>query len=174
MQYKYLVPALLGLSILGMAALLSNEALAGGGGGRSYISEECNDPVCDVTMRGATFAPDTLNVRPDSTIVWTNTDKMPHSVTSGIPKDESAGLLFDSGFLMPGAAEIWEYRFDSTSAGTFDYFCRVHPTMVGKVIVAGEIAPEFPHFALAFIAASAFASLIAVVRSRKNNGEALR
>lgn len=55
---------------------------------------------------------------------------MVHTVTSGDGfSDPNMGREFDSGLL----GGTFVHRFNAT--GTFSYFCQIHPTMVGKVIV---------------------------------------
>ena len=53
-----------------------------------------------------------------------------HTVTSGSP-DKGPNELFDSGLF--GAGEVFEHTF--TSPGKEDYYCIVHPWMVGSVDV---------------------------------------
>jgi len=79
------------------------------------------------------FSPNVLNVAPGTTVTWTNTDKVSHTITSGKVSDDSAGSMFDSGLVKPGKT----FQFTFATAGTYDYFCTVHPWMVGQV-VAGE------------------------------------
>ena len=64
-------------------------------------------------------------------LTWTN---IVHTVTSGEPNTVNAGELFDSGLsalIMP--SKSFSHKF--LHPGEFSYFCRVHPTMVGKVRV---------------------------------------
>jgi plastocyanin len=56
-----------------------------------------------------------------------NQDGVDHTVTS-------TGGLFDSGNLESG--DDFEYRFDT--AGTFPYFCTLHPSMTGEVVVVEQ------------------------------------
>jgi plastocyanin len=62
---------------------------------------------------------------------------MEHTVTSGTgPSDTSTGKQFDSGLSGPTvliAGKTFSHQF--TKAGEFPYFCRIHPTLVGKVVV---------------------------------------
>lgn len=51
-------------------------------------------------------------------------DSVAHTVTE-------KGGSFDSSNLAAGAA--WSHRFDD--AGTFDYYCSLHPWMEGRVAV---------------------------------------
>ncbi|MGI0018633.1 MAG: plastocyanin/azurin family copper-binding protein [Nitrosotalea sp.] len=83
------------------------------------------------------FAPNPLTVTPGTTVTWKNTDTVSHYVTSGKASDETTGTIFDSGNLIkPGST----YQFTFANAGTFDYFCSVHPWMTGQVIVANAAA----------------------------------
>jgi len=63
-------------------------------------------------------------------ILWRNDDSSAHTVTSGSASDGPDGT-FDSSIFM--SKKTFEHTFDK--AGTYDYFCVVHPWMTGKVIV---------------------------------------
>lgn len=78
------------------------------------------------TPDAATFEPDAVTVQPRTTVVWTNTDSSAHTVTSREP----AGV-FDSGVMGPD--EEFEFTFETT--GSFEYYCKIHPAMVGSVVV---------------------------------------
>lgn len=78
------------------------------------------------TPDAATFKPDAVTVQPRTTVVWTNTDSSAHTVTSREP----AGV-FDSGVMGPD--EEFEFTFETT--GRFEYYCKIHPAMVGNVVV---------------------------------------
>ncbi len=83
------------------------------------------------------FSPNPLNVAPGTTVTWKNTDTVSHYVTSGKPSDNTTGTVFDSGNLIKPAGT---YQFTFANAGTFNYFCTVHPWMTGEVIVGGAAA----------------------------------
>jgi plastocyanin len=55
-------------------------------------------------------------------IQWENHDSLDHSVTSGQPKDDNAGELFDSGLLTKGEAVCVQFN----KPGYFHYFCTGH------------------------------------------------
>jgi plastocyanin len=77
------------------------------------------------------FSPNPVQIKRGGDIKWINEDLVTHTVTSGSGfTDDKMGKEFDSGLL--GAT--YNKAFDK--AGEFSYFCQVHPTMVGKVIVA--------------------------------------
>jgi plastocyanin len=82
------------------------------------------------------FAPDALAVAVGTTITWTNQDRFGHTVTGGTPQDINSdfdlilGLTTDK----DTTGETGSYTFET--AGTFEYFCRYHPSMVGTVTVS--------------------------------------
>jgi plastocyanin len=89
------------------------------------------------TLGDKGFSPNPINVKVGDTVTWTNSDNMEHTVTSGTgPSDSSTGKQFDSGLSGPTAltaGKTFSHQF--TKAGEIPYFCEIHPTLVGKVIV---------------------------------------
>jgi plastocyanin len=79
----------------------------------------------DVVLDNFTFAPGTVNVTVGSTITWTNHDSVPHNVVA-------ADRRFTSPVLDTGGQ--YSHRFDA--AGTYAYFCSLHPRMTGRIVVA--------------------------------------
>lgn len=77
------------------------------------------------------FDPQEVDVKIGTTVVSTNDDSASHTVTNGKPSDNEFGKMFDSGLIKNN--KTFEYTF--SSAGSFDYFCQVHPWMTGKVTV---------------------------------------
>ncbi len=71
-----------------------------------------------------------VQIKVGTTITWKNVDTAAHYATSG--KDATSDGIFDSG--MVNAGKTFSYKFDK--AGTYDYFCMVHPWMTGKVTVS--------------------------------------
>jgi len=65
--------------------------------------------------------------------IWHNVDTAAHTVTAGTPAEAQIDL-FDSSLVAPGA--MFSHKF--TDAGTYDYFCMVHPWMQGMVMVSAE------------------------------------
>jgi len=78
----------------------------------------------DVKIDNFIFGPQTLTVSVGTTVVWTNRDDIPHTVvsTDGVFKSK-----------VRDTDEKFSYTF--TKAGTYPYFCSVHPKMTGKVVV---------------------------------------
>jgi plastocyanin len=77
----------------------------------------------DVKIDNFSFGPQAITVPVGATIAWTNRDDIPHTVVSE--------GLFKSKVL--DTDEKFSYRFDK--AGTYSYFCSLHPKMTGKVVV---------------------------------------
>ena len=71
------------------------------------------------------FKQSQLTINVGDTIIWTNKDSTRHTVTS------DAGNELGSDYLPKN--EIYSHTFNL--AGTFDYHCRPHPYMKGKIIV---------------------------------------
>ncbi|MBS0327897.1 MAG: cupredoxin family copper-binding protein [Proteobacteria bacterium] len=79
--------------------------------------------VHTVVIDGFAFKPAELTVERGDTVVWRNTDPVPHTATA---KD-----AFDSGSIAAGAS--WKYV--ATKPGRYDYLCTFHPIMKGTLVV---------------------------------------
>ncbi len=79
----------------------------------------------DVVVDNFSFAPATTSVAVDATVTWTNHDDVPHNVVSRDKKFASPVLDTDQRF---------SHTFDA--AGTYKYYCSIHPMMTGEVVVA--------------------------------------
>jgi plastocyanin len=77
-----------------------------------------------VTIDNFTFTPPELTVAVGTTVKWVNHDDIPHTVVDNNKAFRSKALDTDDA-----------YSFTFASAGTFSYFCGLHPHMVGKIIV---------------------------------------
>ncbi|MFI5225180.1 MAG: cupredoxin domain-containing protein [Candidatus Limnocylindrales bacterium] len=88
-------------------------APAGAGGGSGAV-----------TIADFAFSPSTITIAAGSTVTWTNNDTTAHTVTlddgSATSDDIAAGSTFQHTF---------------TTAGTFTYHCKIHPTMTATVVV---------------------------------------
>jgi plastocyanin len=77
-----------------------------------------------VPIDNFTFKPDVITVPMGTRIEWQNDDDIPHSIVETQGKFHSPALDTED-----------KYAFTFVAAGTFDYFCGLHPHMTGKVIV---------------------------------------
>ena len=87
-------------------------------------SAAAQDATNVITIDNFTFSPKELTVAVGTTVKWVNHDDIPHLVVEKKTTFRSKALDTDD-----------SYSYTFTSAGTFDYFCGLHPHMVGKVIV---------------------------------------
>jgi plastocyanin len=77
-----------------------------------------------VTIDNFSFAPQTLTVPVGATVTWTNRDDIPHTVVSNDGLFKSKTRDTDE-----------KFSFTFTKAGTYPYFCSIHPKMTGKIVV---------------------------------------
>ena len=95
-------------------------------------------PGCEET--DACYIPSSVNVSAGEMVTWSNDDTAAHTVTSGTAVGGADGV-FESGLFAAGTT--FSHTFEEE--GTFDYFCMVHPWMVGSVVVGtgtGNTATE--------------------------------
>jgi plastocyanin len=77
----------------------------------------------EVKIDNFSFGPGTLTVPVGTTVTWTNRDDIPHTVVSTEGAFKSKVLDTDE-----------KFSFTFSKAGTYPYFCSIHPKMTGKVI----------------------------------------
>ncbi|MFI9383778.1 plastocyanin/azurin family copper-binding protein [Kutzneria sp. NPDC052558] len=85
-----------------------------------------------VDIKNYAFTPASITVSPGDTVTWTNEDTAPHTVTV-----TSGPVKFASPTLQQG--QTFSYTF--TQAGTYSYYCAVHPDMKATVTVQGATPP---------------------------------
>jgi plastocyanin len=79
----------------------------------------------EVKIDNFAFSPQTLTVAVGTTVRWVNRDDIPHTVVSD---DKTA-------FKSKALDTDDKFSFTFTKAGTYPYFCSIHPKMTGKVVV---------------------------------------
>jgi plastocyanin len=81
-------------------------------------------PGTEVKIDNFSFGPQTITVPVGATVTWTNRDDIPHTSvsTEGVFKSK----VMDTD-------EKFSYTF--TKAGTYPYYCSIHPKMTGQVVV---------------------------------------
>ena len=88
---------------------------------------------CELTDEGC-FSPNSATVEIGGVVIFSNTDDVKHTFTSGVPSDDTIGTDFNSGILSPGDSAQWE----PTTIGEYSYFDMIHPWMQGSIIVIEE------------------------------------
>ena len=101
-----------------------------------YNAIGSSTPGCEET--NSCFEPYETILDVGGEVTWHNEDTAAHTVTSGDIKGEGPDGIFDSSLLGPGKTFFFKFE----EAGTFKYFCMVHPWMEGVVTVQGEMMEE--------------------------------
>jgi plastocyanin len=78
-----------------------------------------------VNIQGSAFSPAEITIKQGESVTWTNKDSVGHTIV---------GTTFTSTLLDTGQSFTQVFNV----AGTFDYHCSVHPSMIGKVIVTSS------------------------------------
>jgi plastocyanin len=78
-----------------------------------------------VNINGQAFTPPSVSVQVGQRVIWRNNDVVAHTATAN-------NGAFNTGLIAPGS----QAGVTMNSAGTFGYFCAVHPNMTGTVSVS--------------------------------------
>jgi len=85
-------------------------------------AEDPADPLA-VHIDNFVFVPVQLTVKVGQTVTWTNRDDIPHTVVS------------DGAFKSKAMDTDEKFSYTFAKPGTYNYFCSIHPKMIGKVVV---------------------------------------
>ena len=83
------------------------------------------ESTAKVVIENFSFSPKTFTVPAGATVTWTNHDNVPHVVSSADNQFKKSPVL--------KAGQSFSNTF--STAGTYSYFCSIHPRMTGKIIV---------------------------------------
>jgi plastocyanin len=115
------------VSIAGWAAALVLGIVALGVGQKSLAaSPQEKKPTTEVTIDNFSFGPKALTVQVGTTVTWTNRDDIPHTVVSTDDLKTFKSKVLDTDE---------KFSFTFSKAGSYPYFCSIHPKMTGKIIV---------------------------------------
>jgi amicyanin len=115
------------VSIASLAVILTLGVAGLGVGQKSSIAlAQDKASSLEVKIDNFSFGPASLAVAVGTTVTWTNRDDIPHTVVS---TDDAK--TFKSKVLETDE----KFSFTFNKAGTYPYFCSIHPKMTGKVIV---------------------------------------
>lgn len=93
-------------------------------------------PQDSSTLTDDAYRPNPIEVNTGDTVTWINDDLTSHTATSGSPESGSTGMFGgtdDSPEIIGPEGDTQSFTFDE--AGEFEYYCTLHPSMVGTVIV---------------------------------------
>lgn len=116
--------------ILSVLALINlSTGLACSKGSDSYGNTPPPPPTggsgATITISGMTFSPASKTVAKGAVVKWANGDSYAHTATS------NDGTTFDSGNIAAGSS----YSYTANTAGTFEYHCTIHGTMMSGTLV---------------------------------------
>ena len=113
--------------IAGLAVILMLGVAGLGVGKKSSIAAaQDKAPSLEVKIDNFSFGPASLTVAVGTTVTWTNRDDIPHTVVSTDDAKTFKSKVLDTDE---------KFSFTFNKAGTYPYFCSIHPKMTGKVIV---------------------------------------
>jgi plastocyanin len=110
--------------IVGLLAIVMVAALLLSAGSPGSSANTAEPASAEVKVDNFSFGPATLTVAVGTTVTWTNRDDIPHTVVSTDKVFKSKVLDTDE-----------KFSFTFSKAGTYPYFCSIHPKMTGSVVV---------------------------------------
>ena len=115
------------VSVAGLAVILMLGVAGLEVGQKSSIAHaQDKGSTTEVKIDNFSFGPVTLTVAVGTTVTWTNRDDIPHTVVSTDDSKTFKSKVLDTDE---------KFSFTFSKAGTYPYFCSIHPKMTGKVIV---------------------------------------
>jgi plastocyanin len=117
MRGSVLIASLAATLVFGMGALSTVRQ-------RFELSVQQKQEAAEVKIDNFSFGPAELTVPVGTTVTWTNRDDIPHTVVSTDGVFKSKVLDTDE-----------KFSFTFSKAGSYPYFCSIHPKMTGKVVV---------------------------------------
>ena len=106
--------------VMNFGAILTTVGRVGG----AAVAQEKAPATAEVKIDNFSFGPVALTVPVGTTVTWTNRDDIPHTVVSTDGAFKSKALDTDD-----------KFSFVFTKAGTYPYFCSIHPKMTGQIVV---------------------------------------
>jgi plastocyanin len=92
----------------------------------SSAGAEQKAETAEVKIDNFSFGPQALTVSVGTTVTWVNRDDIPHTVVSSDDPKVFKSKVLDTD-------EKFSFKFEK--AGTYSYFCSIHPKMTGKLVV---------------------------------------
>ena len=101
----------------------------------SVLFAQADGPTSTLSIHNFTFTPQTLIVKAGTTVTWINKDDIPHGIASS-----------NNAFKKSGALDTDDnFSFTFTTPGTYQYFCYLHPHMVGSIVVEAATGSNATH-----------------------------
>ena len=118
--------ALVDSTLSGVAGVQAAHAMDDTRGGRA---ERRNTPAApgEIAIDNFSFTPRELSIAAGDAVTWRNHDDVPHQIVS-VGRQFTPSSVLDTG---------QQYRLTFDKPGRYAYFCSLHPTMTGTVVVRG-------------------------------------
>jgi plastocyanin len=118
MRKVLLVLSLAVITVAGLALILTKQQAV------QASTQATQAATTEVKIDNFSFGPAALTVAVGTTVTWVNHDDIPHTVVSSDGAFKSKVLDTDE-----------KFSFTFSKAGSYPYFCSIHPKMTGKVVV---------------------------------------
>jgi plastocyanin len=119
MRRNVTIASLAAVLVLGIGTL--------GPGQKSFVaSAQEKTSTTEVKIDNFSFGPAVLTVKVGTTVTWTNRDDIPHTVVSTDDPQMFKSKVLDTDE---------KFSFTFSKAGTYPYFCSIHPKMTGRIVV---------------------------------------
>jgi len=119
---KAILIALVVLVLAGVAYFVFGKNLYKNNSSTTLSNQNLN--TSSVFIQGFSFNPGSITIKVGDSVTWVNKDGTAHSVTA----DDGS---FNTGAIEAGASKSVTF----SKAGTYSYYCSIHPYMKGVVVV---------------------------------------
>ena len=116
---RYLCVLAFAVSAVLAVALLASSS-------KSFAASAPQPAAAEVKIDNFSFGPVELKIPAGTTVTWVNHDDIPHTVVSTDDAKTFKSKVLDTDE---------KFSFTFSKAGTYPYFCSIHPKMTGKVVV---------------------------------------
>ena len=139
---RLIFAALLPLAATLVAFAVASPAIEAGGGGHGCSTPPRDGAGQHVQIMGNCYSPAVLYVQPGESVTWVNQDDYGHNVVTldgELLGDQEQFFQGGQSGLLKG--DLLTYTFDAL--GAFPYYCSIHPSMLGVVVVGDPASLEF-------------------------------
>ena len=89
------------------------------------VTEPAAAEKIQIAIKNFVFNPSTTEISKGTTVAWTNEDSAPHTITSVNGEEINSNTL--------SKGQTYSHTFNAE--GEYEYYCKIHPNMKGKIVV---------------------------------------
>jgi plastocyanin len=112
------------ITVRGASASSSSKPASSSGSVQAVSTGAPASAATEVKIDNFVFNPAIVTVKVGTQVTWTNKDDIPHTVDSTDGKFKSNALDTED-----------KFQFSFNTPGEYQFFCRLHPKMTGKIVV---------------------------------------